>query len=153
MRPDRVLITCEALGLHQVEETQAASSHMVIDLAAILRVPSRTLSNSESDFHCFFVGDSEVALGTCPACAGRHRPRTYAEGCKKATTTTTAETVPPTCSSSTEGTSPDRVLADPLPVDDAVRPTAQPFSDPIPPGLEPQLGAGPDTMPRERPAT
>ena len=45
MRPDRVLITCEALGLHHVQATQASSSHIVIDLAAIISVPSRTLSN------------------------------------------------------------------------------------------------------------
>ena len=122
MRPDRALITCEALGLRHVQATQASSSHIVIDLAAILRVPSRTLSNSESDLPCFFVGDSEMALGTCPACVGRHRPHTYAEGCKKATTSTVAETVPPKDSSSAEGTSLDRVLVDPLIVDDEVHP-------------------------------
>ena len=43
MRPDRVLIYCEALGLHNVQATQASSSHIVIDLAAIRRVPSRVL--------------------------------------------------------------------------------------------------------------
>ena len=35
MRPDRVLITCEALGLHHVQATQASSSHIVIGHAAI----------------------------------------------------------------------------------------------------------------------
>ena len=85
MRPDRVLISREALGLHGVQATQATSSHIVLDLAAIRRIPSRILSTSESDFPCFFAGDSEVALGTCPACAGRHRPHTYSDGCKKAT--------------------------------------------------------------------
>ena len=50
MRPDRVLITCEALGLHHAQATQASSSHIVMDLAAILSVPSRTLSDGESDF-------------------------------------------------------------------------------------------------------
>ena len=80
MRPDRVLISCEALGLRHVQATQASSSHIAIDLAVILSVPSRTLSNSESVFvPRFFVGDSEMALGTCPARAGRHRPHTYAE--------------------------------------------------------------------------
>ena len=53
MRPDRVLITCEALGLHHVQATQTSSSHIVIDLAAILSVPSRTLSKSESDVSLF----------------------------------------------------------------------------------------------------
>ena len=43
MRPDRVLITCEALGLHHVQATQSSSSHMVIDLVAILSVPSHAL--------------------------------------------------------------------------------------------------------------
>ena len=57
-------------------------------------MPSRTLSNGESDFPCFFVGNSEVALGTCPACSGRHRPRTYAEGCNKSTTSIATATNP-----------------------------------------------------------
>ena len=51
--PDRVLISCEALGLHHVQATQASSSHIVMDLAAIRRVPSRILSTSESDFSVF----------------------------------------------------------------------------------------------------
>ena len=79
MHPDRVLITCEALDLHHVQATQASSSHIVIDLAAIFSVPSRTLSKCESDCPCVFASDSEVALGTCPACSGRHRPHTYVE--------------------------------------------------------------------------
>ena len=109
MRLDRVLTTCEALGLRHVQATQALSSHIVIDLATSLRVPSRTLSNSENDFPCCFAGDSEMALGTCPACAGRHRPHTYAGGCKQATTPKIADTVPPKDSSSAEGTSLGRV--------------------------------------------
>ena len=76
MRLDGVLITCAALGLHHVQATQSSSSHIVIDLAVVLSVPSRTLSTGESDFPCFFVGDSEVSLGTCPACSGRHCPHT-----------------------------------------------------------------------------
>jgi hypothetical protein len=147
MRHDRVLISCEALGLHHVQATQASSSHIVIDLAAMLR----TLSNSERNFPCALVGDSEMALGTCPACAGRHRPHTYAEGRNKATTSVATETVPPKDSIPAEGTSLDRVLVDPLLVDVVVHPNASSSSDPRPPGLEPQLGAGPDTMPRERP--
>ena len=39
LHPDRVLITCEALGLHTVQATQAPSSHIVIDLASFLRLP------------------------------------------------------------------------------------------------------------------
>ena len=35
MRPDRVLITCEALGLHHVQATQSSSFHIVFDLAAM----------------------------------------------------------------------------------------------------------------------
>ena len=72
MRPARVLITCEVVGLHHVQATQSSSSHIVIDLAAILSVHLRTLSKGENDFPCFLAGDSEVALGTCPACSGRH---------------------------------------------------------------------------------
>ena len=41
MRPDKVLITWEALGLYHAQATHASSSHIVIDLAAILRVPAR----------------------------------------------------------------------------------------------------------------
>ena len=79
MRPDRVLISCEALGLRHVQATQASSSRILIDLAAILRVPSRTFSNSERVLSFLFcVGDRELALGTCPACAGKHRPHAYA---------------------------------------------------------------------------
>ena len=48
VRSDCVLISCEALGLHGVQATQqASSSHIVIDLAAIRRIPSRRLSTSE----------------------------------------------------------------------------------------------------------
>ena len=50
------------------------------------------------------------------------------------------------------GASPDRVLADSLLVDDVVHPGAPSSSVPRPPGLEPQPGAGSNTMPRERPA-
>ena len=107
MRPDRVLITCEALCLHHLQATQASSSHIVIDIAAILSVPSRTLSKSESNFLCLFAGDSEVALSTCPACSGRHRPHTYVEGCKKSTTSITAEPKSSNDSSPMEGASLD----------------------------------------------
>ena len=41
MRPDTVLITCEALALHPVQATQATPSHIEMDLAAIVRVPAR----------------------------------------------------------------------------------------------------------------
>ena len=139
--------------LHQVQATQALSSHIVIDLTAILSVPSRTLSKSESGFLCFFAGDSEVALGTCPACSGRHRPHTYAEGCNKSTTSIAAEPKPSKDSSPVEGASLDRVLVDPLLVDEEVHIGASSSSALGPPGLEPQSGAGLDTMPRERPAT
>ena len=81
MRPDEDLITCEALGLHHAQATQASSSHIVIELAAIFRVPARASNNSDDAFPNFFAGDSEIALGTCPACAGRHRPHTDAARC------------------------------------------------------------------------
>ena len=93
-----------------------------------------------------------VALGTCLACSGRHRPHTYAEGCQKATTSIAAETEPPQDSSPAEGASLDRVFVDPLPLDEEVHIGASSSSNLGPPGLEPQLGAGLDTMPRERPA-
>ena len=60
--------------------------------------------------------------------------------------------MPPQDSSSAEGTSLDRVLVDPLLVYEEVHHNASSSADPRPPGLEPQLGAGLDTMPRERPA-
>ena len=37
MRLDLVLITCEALGLHHAQATQATSSHIVIDLLATFK--------------------------------------------------------------------------------------------------------------------
>ena len=54
MSHDHGLASCEALGLHHVQATQASSSLIVIYLAAIRRVPSRTLSTSESDCPCSF---------------------------------------------------------------------------------------------------
>ena len=105
-----------------------------------------------SDFSCFVVGDSEMVLGTCPACAGRHRPHTYAEGCKKAAKLAAAETVPPKDSIPAEGTSLHRVIVDPLLAGDEVHPNASSSSDPRPPSLEQQPGASSDTMPRERSA-
>ena len=116
-------------------------------------MPSRTLSKSESDFHCFFVGDSEVVLGTCPAWSGRPCPHTYVEGCNKSTTYTTAELKPPEDSSPLEGNSLDRVLAGPILEDEEVHIGASSSSALGPPGLEPQSGASLDTMPRERPAS
>ena len=77
MRLDRILITCEALGLHHVQATATSSSHILIGLTSLKCVFARILFNRESDCPCFFVGDSEQAFGTCPACAGRRRPRTY----------------------------------------------------------------------------
>ena len=46
MRPDRILITCAALGLHNVQATQASSSHIVLDIVSVLSVLVRTLSKS-----------------------------------------------------------------------------------------------------------
>ena len=113
MQTDRVLITCEALGLHHVQATQASSSHIVIDLVALLRVPSRTCSNSESVFFLrFFAGDSELALGTFPVCAGRNRPHTYPEGCNKVATTVVLGVVAASDVLVVAGTSSDRVLSD-----------------------------------------
>ena len=48
MRPDGVLIRCEALGLHHVQAAQSSSSHIVIDIAALLPVPARMPSNCEN---------------------------------------------------------------------------------------------------------
>ena len=100
----------------------------------------------------FFAGESEVALGTCPACSGRHRPHTYAEGCNKSTASIAAETKPSKDSSPVEGASLDRVLDNPLLVDEEVHLGASSSSALGPPGLEPQSEAGLDTMPRGRPA-
>ena len=51
MRPDGVLITCEALGLHRAQATQPLSSHIVIVLAPFLRAPARASYNSSEVFH------------------------------------------------------------------------------------------------------
>ena len=90
-----------------------------------------------------------MVLGTCLACSGRHRPHTYVEGCTKSTTSITAELKPPEDSSPLEGNSVGRVVADPLIEDEEVHLGASSSSALGPPGLEPQSGAGLDTMPRE----
>ena len=54
------------MGLRRVQATQASSSHIVIDLVAILGVPARSSCNSDDYFLSFFAGDIEIALGTCP---------------------------------------------------------------------------------------
>ena len=143
MRPDKVLITCEAWGLHHAQATQASSSHIVIDLAAVLRVPARAPYDSDDVFPCFFVGDSEMALGTCPACAGRHRPHTYAEGCKKKKESIASGAVAPPTVPPVPSLSPARVLAGP--------PLEGSSDGPRPPGLEPPLGvSSDDSSPHER---
>ena len=138
MRPDRVLITCEALSLHHVQATQSSSAHIVIDLATLKCVLAGATSNYETDCHCSFAGDNDLAFGTCPACAGRHRPHTYAEGCKKSTNSSTAVPKPSEDRFPMERTSLDRVLIDPLLVDEEVRSGASSSSALEPPGLEPQ---------------
>ena len=147
MRPDRVLITCEAFGLHHVQATQASSSHIVIVLAVVQCVPARATSNSESNCIGSFVGDSELACGTCLAGAGRHRPHTYAAACKKATICALPGAVPLQCIRVATETSPHRVIADPH------YPGASSPNDRRPPGLEPHPGASSDMfVQRERPA-
>ena len=136
MRPDRVLISSESLGLHNVQSPQASSSHIVIYLVAIRRVPSRILSTSESDVPCFFAGDSEIVLGTCPACAGRHRPHTYSDGGKKATSSTEdKETEKQERQELVEGASPDIVFHDLHREDGQTHIVASSSQDPRPPGL------------------
>ena len=76
LRPDCAPIACEALRIYHVKTTQASSSHIVSDLAAWFRVPARASCNYDDAFPSFFAGDTELALGTCPACAGRHRTHT-----------------------------------------------------------------------------
>ena len=79
MRPDCVLIACEALGLYHEQATQASSKHIVIYLAALFRVLACEPCNYDDDFPSVLAGDNDLALGACPASAGEHRPRTYAE--------------------------------------------------------------------------
>ena len=99
-------------------------------------------------FPCFFVGDHEVALGTCPTCAGRHRPHTYLEGCTKAVATQPEGKEKQEPREHGEGVSPDRVLHD-LPQDDGeTHPTASSSNDPRLPGLEPHPGADLEPLPR-----
>ena len=123
---------------------------LFIELATIRRVPSRTLSTNESDCPCFFAGDSEIVLGTCPACVGRLRPHTYPEGCKKATTSIVEGTEKQHLLVLVEGASPDRVLHDLHREDGETHLVASSSQDPRPPGLELQPGAGLEPMPRER---
>ena len=152
MRPDRVLIACEAPGLFRVRATQASSSHSVIDLAALFRVPARASCNHDDDIPSVFAGDSGLAFGNCPACPGRHRPRTDAEGCRKAAPLATPGAVLRQGRLLVLVDSPDRVLAGPPQDRDAHHRGATTSEDPRPPGLEPPLGAGSDmSVPRERP--
>ena len=75
------------------------------------------------------------------------------DGCKKSTTSATAELKPPEDSLPLGGNSLDRVLVDPLLEYEEVHSSASSSSALGLPGLEPQSGAGFDTMPRERPAS
>ena len=115
LRPDGVLITREALGLHRAHATQASSSHIVMDLAAILRAPARAPCTSDDAFPSSFVGDNALALGTCPAGAGGHRPHTYAERCKNANDPVASGAALPQDVPLVPVVSPDRALAGPPP--------------------------------------
>ena len=57
------------LGLPSCTGEASFAITYCIDLAAILRAPARASCNSHDAFPCFFAGDNEWALGTCPACA------------------------------------------------------------------------------------
>ena len=60
MRPDGVLIICEALPLHHVHATQASSSHIVIDRAAIRCALACVSYNCDvALFPSFFVGEKD----------------------------------------------------------------------------------------------
>ena len=84
-----------------------------------------------------------MALGTCPACAGRHRPHTYAEGCKKKKESIASGAVAPPTVPPVPSLSPARVLAGP--------PLEGSSDGPRPPGLEPPLGvSSDDSSPHER---
>ena len=103
-----------------------------------------------------FAGDSELALGTCPARAGLYRPHTYTDGRKRAATPVVAAAGAPPLSAVTpiSAASPDRVLTRPPTGEgnDATRPSATSSDVPRPPGLETHPGAGPKgEVPRERP--
>ena len=59
MQPDRVLITCEALGLHHVQATQSSSSHVVIYLLARAQAERR----SEHTSGAIMIGHQLFELG------------------------------------------------------------------------------------------
>ena len=103
-------------------------------------------------FPSFFVGDSEIVLGTCPACAGRRRPHTYAEGCKNKKGSVVPGASAPAAVPLVPVVYPDRVLAASPPEGDGHHPGATSSDDPRPPGLESPLGVFFDvSAPRERP--
>ena len=152
MRPDGVLTTCEALRLHHAQATQASPSHIVLDLAAILSVPARASDNNADVCPSFFAGDNELALGTCPACAGRHRPHKYAEGSNNNKYQVASGASLPSTTPTVPVVSPDHVLSGQPPEEDVQHPNATTSDDPRPPGLEPPTGVVSDvSVPRERP--
>ena len=99
-----------------------------------------------------FVGAGELAFISCPARAGRRRPHTYAERCRKATPLATPGATAHHNIMCVLVVSPDRVLAGPPPDRDEHHPGATLSEDPRPPSLEPPPGASSDmSVPCERP--
>ena len=152
LHPDRVLITCEALGLHTVQATQAPSSHIVIDLASIVKAPVSASNYGNDDSPTCLAGDRELAFGTCPACVGRHRPHTYKESCRNTTSPLKAGAPSPQEKPTSGTTSPDRVPSSPDLAPKEARPGAVSSNVPRPPSLALPPGAGLDvSAPREWP--
>ena len=64
-------LTCPLFGMQRTALSVSTSNHPVLDIMALA-------TSSWKPMHSFASEET-----TCPACAGKHRPHTYKEGCKK----------------------------------------------------------------------
>ena len=75
-------LTCPLFGMQRTALLVSTSNHPVLDVMA--------LATSSWKPMCRFASEET----TCPACAWKHRPRTYKEGCKKKPITTKEDLKP-----------------------------------------------------------
>ena len=69
--PVAEFLTCPLFGMQRTALSVSASNHPVLDIMALA-------TSGWKPMHSFASEET-----TCPACAGKHRPHTYKEGCKK----------------------------------------------------------------------
>ena len=74
--------TCSLFGLQRAALAVSTSNHPVLDIMALA-------TSSWKPMYRFASEDT-----TCPACAGKHRPHTFKQGCKKAPPAEASEPTP-----------------------------------------------------------